>query len=128
MRSPQWDEIRQVMLARAGYRCQVCERESSRLYVRHLTYDRVKDEQPEDLVVVCGRCNYAWHQREQGAPWPEGLESPQAVTPPEIPHAATVAAWETTVAAWEAAVAASPRPDLERLIGQALQDAGEDLA
>ena len=49
-------------LERAGYRCERCGA-GKPLEVHHLTYERLGEERPEDLLVVCPDC----HEREDTA-------------------------------------------------------------
>lgn len=73
LRSPEWRERRSAALKRSGGKCQDCLAErkmrgvaSGYLVwpaqeVHHLTYERVGDELPEDLVALCGRHHRARH-------------------------------------------------------------------
>lgn len=54
--SPEWRLIRKAALARAGYRCQLCNA-SHRLEVHHRTYVNLGHEHPEDLTVLCDDCH-----------------------------------------------------------------------
>jgi hypothetical protein len=60
LRSEHWREIRLAALERAEHRCQVCNR-TERLDVHHRTYERVGDERPADLTVLCRRCHDLFH-------------------------------------------------------------------
>ena len=55
--SKRWREIRAFALIRAKNRCQKCGREDQ-LEVRHLTYDRLYNELPNDLEVLCDKCHH----------------------------------------------------------------------
>ena len=58
--SPEWQLIRADKLARAGWLCERCGASGVRgapLHVHHLTYERLGDEPPEDLLVVCPACH-----------------------------------------------------------------------
>lgn len=59
IRSPQWRRKAAAALARADYRCERCglSRYSRRLEVHHITYERFKQERPEDLEVLCPQCH-----------------------------------------------------------------------
>lgn len=57
-----WRERRRAALDAAGYRCQKC-REPRRLNVHHLTYERLGQERPEDLQVLCRGCHETTHGR-----------------------------------------------------------------
>lgn len=58
--SPGWKQKRDYALQRAGYRCQLCNRQDH-LEVHHRTYDRLGHEDPTDLTVLCRRCHGAFH-------------------------------------------------------------------
>lgn len=51
-KSPEWEKVRLFALHRASHRCQRCGA-GGVLQVHHLTYDRLYDERPEDLEVLC---------------------------------------------------------------------------
>jgi 5-methylcytosine-specific restriction endonuclease McrA len=58
--SPEWQLIRKDKLERAGYRCERCGVSMNAGYtldIHHLTYERLGDELPEDLLVVCRPCH-----------------------------------------------------------------------
>lgn len=61
LRSAGWQARRQEALARAGYRCQVCN-STSRLEVHHRTYANRGNERPEDLTVLCAACHGRFHE------------------------------------------------------------------
>lgn len=60
LRSPKWQATREQALARAGYRCQVCNR-SDQLQVHHRTYANLGNELPNDLTVLCDPCHDRFH-------------------------------------------------------------------
>jgi hypothetical protein len=62
LRSPHWLLMRTRARRRAGYRCQRCESDASRLEVHHLTYARLGWERDSDLIVLCEPC----HEQEHG--------------------------------------------------------------
>jgi len=55
-KSEEWHIKRTFALHRANHRCQRCGRSKS-LDVHHLTYDRLYNEHPEDLEVLCKKCH-----------------------------------------------------------------------
>lgn len=59
MRSPAWRQLRQQALKVAGHRCQKCgvSKWSAILEVHHLTYERFKQENLSDLIVLCENCH-----------------------------------------------------------------------
>lgn len=70
--SEAWRNRRQIMLERFSHKCQLCGG-SDRLQVHHRTYDRIGNERPEDLTVLCGACHTVFHQHrgmpESGKTW-----------------------------------------------------------
>lgn len=66
--SPIWKRKREDALERARYECEECgmHKGARRLEVHHLTYERFKNERPEDLKVLCEKCHpKANKEREQ---------------------------------------------------------------
>lgn len=63
-----WKERRTAALRRAGYRCQVCNG-SDRLEVHHRTYERIGQEDPADLTVLCHECHELFSRRMQDPPY-----------------------------------------------------------
>ena len=61
--TPEWLTRRAEALARANYRCQVCNRAEGELNVHHRTYERRGYEHPDDLVVLCRPCHALFHGR-----------------------------------------------------------------
>jgi hypothetical protein len=59
--SPEWQRKRRVALAQAEHRCQVCNG-ARELDVHHRTYERLGDERPTDLTVLCRRCHNLFHE------------------------------------------------------------------
>jgi len=72
--SPAWRRQRQIALASAGGRCQVCNSPDD-LDVHHRTYERFGAEWPGDLTVLCATCHQLYHGRvaagdeERVDPW-----------------------------------------------------------
>lgn len=62
--SPLWRERRNLIIQRAGGRCEVCRRHAA-YAIHHLTYARAGRELPDDLVAVCDRCHDEYHARER---------------------------------------------------------------
>ena len=63
LRSDHWAAVREAALKRAGHRCQVCNA-PDRLDVHHRTYERLGNEEPGDVTVLCRRCHAVFHQAE----------------------------------------------------------------
>jgi len=56
-----WHDLRRRVLARAGFRCQVCNGKSN-LEAHHRTYERLGCEHLGDLVCLCGECHRLFHE------------------------------------------------------------------
>lgn len=65
MLSPQWAVKRKAVVARAGHTCQRCGRRNCRIEVHHLTYVRLGQERPEDLIAVCMDCHRLLDKQHQ---------------------------------------------------------------
>lgn len=59
IQSPQWKRKADAAKKRAGYRCQICNRHKSEvtLDAHHRTYERLGDERPDDITVLCRDCH-----------------------------------------------------------------------
>ena len=67
LRSPAWKQRRYRAIERAGERCQGCgiSKWSVTLEVHHMTYDRFKNEHPDDLIVLCPDCHKQADKKRQ---------------------------------------------------------------
>jgi hypothetical protein len=61
LRSPEWKAKRDAQVAAAGGRCQVCN-STKQLNCHHRTYERIGNELPEDLFVLCAECHVIFHE------------------------------------------------------------------
>ena len=61
--SDAWHAKRTLALQRAGHRCQLCSSHSGPLNVHHNSYERLGDEEQEDLIVLCRDCHQRFHGR-----------------------------------------------------------------
>lgn len=61
--SEMWQEIRVEKILNSGYKCELCgcKRHPSYLDIHHITYDRLTEEEPGDLIVLCKGCHAAQH-------------------------------------------------------------------
>jgi 5-methylcytosine-specific restriction endonuclease McrA len=59
LQTPHWQGKRAEMLRRQR-RCTLCLRRRT-LDVHHVTYERIGEELPGDLVVLCERCHHRHH-------------------------------------------------------------------
>lgn len=60
LRSPEWKLKRDAQCEAAGWRCQVCN-SPKQLNCHHRTYDRIGNEIPDDLFVLCADCHQIFH-------------------------------------------------------------------
>jgi 5-methylcytosine-specific restriction endonuclease McrA len=56
LRSPQWAELRRLVLIRDGHECRYCGATVC-LEVHHLTYERLYHEPLSDLICLCAGCH-----------------------------------------------------------------------
>lgn len=64
LQTPEWAQIRYRSLLIADHKCQACEAEGVVLHVHHKTYERLGEELPEDLIVLCEGCHASVHEKE----------------------------------------------------------------
>ncbi len=55
-RTPQWQDFKERVFRRDGYRCQACL-QADATQVHHLTYDNWRNERMWQLVAVCLPCH-----------------------------------------------------------------------
>jgi len=60
LRTDQWQERRRRALVRAKHKCQLCSSKFT-LQAHHRSYERIGQEKPEDLIVLCSRCHEKHH-------------------------------------------------------------------
>lgn len=65
LQSDEWKSTRDAARERAGYRCQVCNTDGPILDTHHRTYERIGDELPGDLIVLCRDCHDAFHEHRK---------------------------------------------------------------
>ena len=56
-----WKAIRESKLKETGYKCQLCSKTDIKLHVHHNTYERIGDEDMNDLIVLCESCHKKFH-------------------------------------------------------------------
>lgn len=62
--SPAWRARATAAKVRAGWRCQVCNREGG-LEAHHRTYERLGRERREDITVLCRDCHRLYHANKR---------------------------------------------------------------
>lgn len=61
LKTEHWQERRRAALEAARYVCQFCYKRDVELHAHHLTYERLGEELPTDLRVLCSLCHQAAH-------------------------------------------------------------------
>ena len=66
LQSDRWLDLKDIALAAADYRCQLCNwGELEDLQVHHRTYENLDtDEELLDLIVLCKKCHLRFHDAE----------------------------------------------------------------
>jgi 5-methylcytosine-specific restriction endonuclease McrA len=64
LESANWKKLREKVLERDGHRCAKCGK-PDRLQAHHRTYDRVREENLDDLITLCRTCHAAVHGKIQ---------------------------------------------------------------
>jgi 5-methylcytosine-specific restriction endonuclease McrA len=74
--SPEWRAKSDAMKWLAGYRCQVCNRHKSEvtLNTHHRTYERLGQEIPSDLTVLCEHCHALFEHARSGESWSQHVK------------------------------------------------------
>ena len=62
IKSKKWDKKREHILKTYGEHCEICNSDD-RVCVHHNTYVSFPKEPDGDLIVLCRRCHYEFHQR-----------------------------------------------------------------
>lgn len=60
LKTEHWKHVAGQAKVRARHRCQLCNGDGE-LHVHHRTYERLGNEQPEDLTVLCSNCHTKYH-------------------------------------------------------------------
>lgn len=63
--TPEWKAKANAAKERAGHRCQLCNAEGNNgfLHAHHRTYERLGEELPEDIIVLCKDCHAKFHDK-----------------------------------------------------------------
>ena len=64
LKSSTWKARRLAALERTDYTCQLCGEHES-LEVHHLTYERLGNEDPHDLIVICKSHHWMEHNKRE---------------------------------------------------------------
>jgi len=65
IKSLEWKERAGAAKEKAAWRCQLCNRHKDEitLHAHHRTYDRLGEELPEDITVLCADCHAKFHDK-----------------------------------------------------------------
>jgi hypothetical protein len=64
LKTKHWKDLRLSLVAERGYKCSIPNCDSGLpIQAHHTTYERVGNESPEDLTLLCRRCHSAEHKR-----------------------------------------------------------------
>jgi hypothetical protein len=61
LKSEHWLRRRKIAYAKAKGACQVCNAKDKKLNVHHRTYERLGNEAPSDVIVLCEDCHKIFH-------------------------------------------------------------------
>lgn len=62
LKSEHWSFLRKKVLARASYRCQLCNASDTLLHVHHRSYESLcKPDEFYDLIALCAPCHRKFH-------------------------------------------------------------------
>ena len=65
LRSAEWRARADATKARSGGRCALCNSDKN-VQAHHRTYERVGNEDPDDLTALCDGCHDDYHKRRRG--------------------------------------------------------------
>ncbi len=57
----QWADMKVDLITLRGAKCERCEKKTLKLHLHHLSYDRLYNEEPEDLELLCAGCHATDH-------------------------------------------------------------------
>jgi 5-methylcytosine-specific restriction endonuclease McrA len=63
LESSEWAQIKVDLYISRGKKCELCE-STKNIAIHHRTYDRIFNEEPSDLIILCGRCHFKIHKKE----------------------------------------------------------------
>lgn len=61
LKSIKWRNFSNRVKAQRNHTCEICGVKSYTLHAHHLTYERVFQENPNDIQVLCADCHYKEH-------------------------------------------------------------------
>jgi hypothetical protein len=57
LKSEAWSRFRRSIISERGQKCEACGNEGTGLQLHHLTYERLGDERPSDVQLLCWMCH-----------------------------------------------------------------------
>ena len=63
LKSVEWAQIKIDLYTLRGKKCELCE-STKNIAIHHRTYDRIFNEEPADLIILCGKCHFKIHKKE----------------------------------------------------------------
>lgn len=64
LKSSKWRTFRKSIINDRGAACELCKNKAKRLDLHHKTYDRLFNEGPEDVILLCHPCHEKVHDRK----------------------------------------------------------------
>lgn len=64
LKSKKWADFRNKIKQERGNKCEKCNRKNVVLQGHHLTYERVFNELPEDIQILCKKCHEKVHKKK----------------------------------------------------------------
>lgn len=64
LKSKEWASLKNDLIQNRGLNCEDCgcsKKSASLLHVHHVTYERLFNEEPDDLVILCAECHAVRH-------------------------------------------------------------------
>ncbi len=66
LNSEAWKSLKRLLIQERGTKCQKCGKDGLRLDGHHLTYKRLFNEMPEDILLICRKCHEKIHNKKIG--------------------------------------------------------------
>jgi len=60
LQSDEWYQLKIDILEYRGHKCEKCGR-TKNLHIHHKHYENIYNEEPEDLIILCGLCHAKAH-------------------------------------------------------------------
>lgn len=63
LKSAEWAQTKIDLFLSRGKKCELCE-STNKIAVHHRTYDNIFNEEPSDLIILCGHCHFKIHKKQ----------------------------------------------------------------